>query len=571
MNFQTPTRFAAVFVAALAVSIWAMPAPAEAQPSKPGDATDSWMKDQGKTNADGIADKILKEVGDSGVPSSGKAKDLLKGHIKKKLKEGAKQDVQSEGMDQILAAIAKALKTGKGGPCDRAAINMAYSAVADPSYRRVVKGMGNVWVDVMTDTVTGGAGKAKKLVEMTGSKLTLELAKNLLDKIDKKVKEEIDKAGGGVEVYKSEQSVNGCSVSVAVIWNKVLGTFDYMIAGDCQCKQQFKVLLSKWSVSGSGRAAWKNGKARQPFALTSKAKNRGVIVKSVCCNADGPVNRTSMDPWKPGAVKVPGGDYTPVPTGTTTRPPQKPAEPTAEKKIIQVGGGADVPKGPICPADKEKLLEESSTRLSTIQSNRNKANKDRLAASTGLAAKKSGFTQAKVDAAEAEYRKWVRAERDERNRARAIMQLEEKPSCDKTSSLFVPQSETSGAMVADEPKREREPESQTDNAAWLENLKGMQTSIDDAATTTDVHVPESDDSGSDDGGAGLASELRSNDLLGGITGGGDSDDGDDDHDDGSWDGDDDDSGSDGGLDAIEYDGSTLSVPSGDGYEPGPHD
>lgn len=484
-----PGRRGAVLFAAAATL--ALSGAAFAGPAQPADATGKWLRAEGQNQADDIADRILKEVGESGVPSSGKPRELLKDHVKKQLKDGLKQDVQSAGMERVLGAIATALNNeGKGNRCQRAAWKMAYGAVADPSNRRVVKGMGNVFIDVWTDTMAGGAGTAAKLVEMTGGKLALEFAKSLLEQLDKKVKEEIAK-GGGVEVYQSTQTVGGCSVSVAVLWNKVAGTFSYMIAGDCGCKEQFGVALSKWSVSGKGVAVWKNGKGRKPFASTSKSLNAGVIVKAVCCSADTP-NSSAVDPWAPGPVKVPGADARPQPTGSRT--PKAPAEPSAEKKIIQVGKGDGVPKGPVCPGVKEKLLKESEIRLSTIQSNRNKANKDYVQAQLDLDAGKPGVTQASVDAAKAEKDKWVREERKERARARAIMQLEEKPAkeCGEPGASYRPDDGAGGGGLPPGSalaRRRAVPDDAPSDRAWLAGLTGMQASLPAPQPQSRPYVP----------------------------------------------------------------------------------
>lgn len=345
----------------------------------PSEAGDAWLKEGARTEADNIADKILDELKTSDISTSGKAKDFLKNYVKGKIKDALSAHVESAEMETILKKIQDTLKTPKGNRCQRAAVDLAYNALSVKT-PRVVKGMGNVLVGTMFDVVSGGSGKAATLVGLTGKKLALEAAKKLLDEIDKRVREEIEKQKGGLEAYKANAATDGCSASVVVLWNKITGTFNFLIAGDCKCKKVKGVFMGRWSVSGTGSAVVnKNGRMRTPFVRTSKSMNAGMQIKAYCCKNEGDnMSYTAgVDPWnvkygqdvrrqRKGPVTQPG--FTPgraSGTGSSTESKAKAGvapgsgeyKGTAGKSSVKLTPKTytviEIPKGPVCKGEKE--------------------------------------------------------------------------------------------------------------------------------------------------------------------------------------------------------------------------
>lgn len=286
-------------------------------------------------------------------------------------------------------------------------MNIAHALPSDLTSSRGISGMFNTWLDLAESILTGGAGTAKKIVNMTGKKLALEAAKKMLKKL-KKLQDELEKKGGGVEVYRSSRETRGCELSMAVFWNKVSGLYKFVILGDCNCGKFEKVYLGRWSVTGKGKAKWRNGRITDLRIYTSKNPKKGLKVHGYCCGKKG--NRITYtrndNPWDI-KTNVPGKSPKPKPTKS-----QEAKAPTkAENQLPETNNGtgegiADmpnvsndipvIPSGPVTVEEKEEWIEKAGAAYAGAKEifADKQANLDR---SIGDNAFESQITQARLD------------------------------------------------------------------------------------------------------------------------------------------------------------------------------
>jgi len=351
-------------------------------------AADNWVEDHAGKQSDDILREIEKKIKlDPDLKAN--LKDSIKGLLKDKLKKALLPKAHSLGMQEIIDSIQDALNTNtRRKACDTAAARKAHWAASNVS--RTLTGAAESFVDLLGSM--GGVGSlAKKLVENAAK----TLGKKVLDKVRKALEEALDNyiKNYKVETFSRDFSTGKCTITMRIIWNKGKGRFDYVILGNCNCSKvsargSGKILLERWSVTGYGRAKWV-GEAKEKtinkklvpestvkgFVRTSRVK-----VKSVCCGSDGSVCALppSKDPWiflpsggtKGGKSKRPttgtgsGGKK----GGTTvegTQQPVKPKVPTNMNSGVPLADDKgnievpEIPKGPLCPSDKEKIIEKA--------------------------------------------------------------------------------------------------------------------------------------------------------------------------------------------------------------------
>lgn len=407
----------------------------------PDDAVDKWLTNVAQIEVDSIADKILDDLRKQGFPTSGNRRDALKGLVKKNLKKSMKQSVRTEDMDAIVRKIAAAM-TQKGKPVRRATMEIAYALPSDLSFSRGISGMFNTYLDLAESVLTGGIGTAKKLVLMTGKKLALEAAKKMLGKL-KQLQDKLKKKGG-VEVYRSSRETKGCDISMAVFWNKVSGVYKFVILGDCNCEKIGKVYLGRWSVTGKGKAKWRNGRIADLSIRTSENPKRGIKVHGYCCGKkENSTTYTRNDnPWD---IKIGVGKKRQEPKPEPTQSPRvnqtKEDENQLPEPVKGSGEGiADIanvskdipiiPSGPVATGEKEEWIEKAGAAYAGAREmvEDKQAKLDR---SIGDNASESEINQARLD---------LEAARETLKKAEAALdaayQLKVKTESDGQSSNF---------------------------------------------------------------------------------------------------------------------------------------
>ncbi len=368
----------------------ANPAHADAQ-SK---AADNWIEDIAGKQSKDILREIEKKVKlDPDLKKN--LKDSVKGLLKDKLKKALLPKAHSLAMQEIIDSIEKALNSGtRRRACDTAAVNKAYWAANQ--VRRALTGAAETAIELLE--AVGGAGSIAKDLAENAAKT---IGKKVLDKIRKALEDALDNyiKNYKVETFSRDFSSGGCSMTMRVIWNKARGRFNYLILGNCNCNKasargKHKVLLERWSVTGSGRARWV-GETREKAInkkLVPESTIRGtalvtrIRVKSVCCGSDGSVCAVSAgkDPWiftPPGTSKRPttgtkggkskrpttgsGGKKGGTKVGGTSQPvkPKVPTNPVSGEPLSDGKGKIEVPEipaGPLCPSDKEKIIGKAT-------------------------------------------------------------------------------------------------------------------------------------------------------------------------------------------------------------------
>ncbi len=358
-------------------------------------AADNWVENHADKQSDDILRKIEKKVKlDPDLKAN--LKDSIKGLLKDRLKQALLPKAHSLGMQEIIDSIETALNANtRRKACDTAAVRKAHWAANN--VRRTLTGAAESFVDLLGSM--GGVGSlAKKLVDNAAK----TLGKKIVDKVRKALEEALDNyiKNYKVETFSRDFSTGKCSITMRVIWNKGRGRFDYVILGNCNCSKvsargTHKVLLERWSVTGYGRARWV-GEAREKAinkklvpesTVRGSASTNRVRVKSVCCGSDGSVCALppSQDPWvftppgtsqrpttgtKGGKPKRPttgtgsGGKKGGTKVGETSQPvkPKVPTNPVSGVPLSDEKGEIiipEIPAGPICPSDKEKIIEEA--------------------------------------------------------------------------------------------------------------------------------------------------------------------------------------------------------------------
>jgi len=355
-------------------------------------AADNWVEDLAGKQSDDILREIEKKVKlDPDLKKN--LKDSVKGLLKDKLKKALLPKAHSLAMQEIIDSIQDALNTNtRRKACDTAAVKKAHWVASN--VRRQLTGAAETIVNILESA--GGVGSlAKDLAE----KAAVTIGKKVLDKIRKALEEALDNyiKNYRVETFSRDFSTGGCSITMRVIWNKAQGRFDYLILGNCNCNEAFargnhKVLLERWSVTGNGRARWVgedkekaiNSKLIPESTIRGRVSPPRVRVKSVCCGKDGSVCALppSKDPWvftPPGTTQRPttgtaggktkrpttststGGTKGGTTTGGTPQPvkPKVPTNPVSGEPLSDKQGEIevpDIPAGPLCPSDKEKII-----------------------------------------------------------------------------------------------------------------------------------------------------------------------------------------------------------------------
>ena len=373
-------------------------------------AADRWVDAQASQSASDILRDIEKQVGlDPDVKAN--LKNTIKGYLKDKLKKSLLPSAHSLAMQEIVDSIERALN-GKGrGACRKAAANQAYFAASQVN--RVLSGAAVTAVDLFESTIAAPA-----IVESLASSVTKHIAKTLLDKIRQELEGALDRylKNYKIETFSSSTSTSGCSITMRVIWNKAKGRFRFAILGDCKCNRvayrgRSRVKLARWSVTGSGRARWIGERAekRNERRLVPVSAIRGrpqvlrIRIKAACCRKDGVVCiREGEEPWvfvskpktprekpKPKRPRTGGGKEPGKPVRPKT--PDVPRNPVSGEPLGADDGNIEIPKipkGPLCPKDKQKVIDaagkafararDNVTRLERDHANASGDNKDRL-------------------------------------------------------------------------------------------------------------------------------------------------------------------------------------------------
>ena len=300
------------------------------------------------------------------------------------------------------------------------------------------------------------------------------------------------------EDYSTSQTIGKCTVQMRVVWIKASDEYRFFIAGDCQCDRvrcflgsKRRIALSKWYVYGSGSIVPKlrqarDGKKTVTFNISGVKK---IDVVANCCGegsyTSGPGDSWTGVPPKPGnrtalpgtatSTATPGGQppsgsgKTPSPgSGTTPQPETGKQPPSGSAPGGTTPGGTpatggepakdqsgtaspvrkypliaipDIPPGPLCQEDLDKLIEAASSASFEAQTNFRAAHRAWVTLQVELEAKKAGVTKAMVDAAEEErnrqrkhYTKAGRALQD-------ALKIKAKPCDDKKQQSSVPSSE----------------------------------------------------------------------------------------------------------------------------------
>jgi len=385
------------------------------------------------------------------------AKDLIKDELKKKI--FAENDEISIAMDDILRRIKDRLGRSEkrhGGPCNLAAKNAAYSAM--PTGARVLAGAKSTFIDVFSDTLTGG----KPPVDLT------EMGKKALNKLRKQFEDDLDDYldDYSLETYSAARRVGGGDYEIRVIWFKKTGQIRYLILGDCHCnafatgKGSDKAQVSRFSLYGNGRARWV-GKSKEKTA-PSRSSVAGSIriykprIKASCCR-DGQevlVKRIG-DPWNlaPASAtvqKAPSRNGRPQtgadPEKKRTRTQEEALNENRPTDIDPSGKALDVPEGPVCQSEKDRLRRDAAFKLrdATEVRQRAEAQLEILEAD-----QKDGLkvTEAQFEAARAKIQKTKAEEKHQKATLDAIDKLKVKPNCSEKHASFMPQQEEDGAPV----------------------------------------------------------------------------------------------------------------------------
>ena len=336
-------------------------------------AADGWLDNLANQSADELAEELKKLEKD--IPLTTNAREALKGTlksvIKRKIGENFTTGASSLAMYEILGQIRDRVndETKKGGPCQRAAANTAWSALG---IHGVLDGAAETFPEIL-----GSAFGAGSLVR--------ELGAAVADKVRRELEAWLDRylADYRVETFARTRSVAGCSVAIRVVWNKASGKFYFAVMGDCGCQPMIyeggQAKLSRWSVTGEGTAAWVGDEAERANAtetvprssLRGTATVTSILVRAVCCDQqDQPQPDPGVQPWDfrpppPAATPTPQQDETTqprTPTGTQEQPPR----PLTNEEILELNRNAaqtgrvpTIPDGPVCEEDKAKLIRQA--------------------------------------------------------------------------------------------------------------------------------------------------------------------------------------------------------------------
>lgn len=336
-------------------------------------AADGWLDNIANQSADEVAEELRKLEKD--IPITTSARDALKGTlksvIKRKLGENFTSGASSLAMYEILSQIRDRVnaETTRGGPCQRAAANTAWSALG---IHGVLDGAADTFPEVL-----GGALGAGALVR--------ELGAALADKVRRELEAWLDRylADYRVETFARTRTVAGCSVAIRVVWNKASGKFSFAVMGDCGCQPMIfeggQAKLAKWSVTGEGTAAWVGDETERANATEAVPRSslRGIAtvtslsVRAVCCDQlNQPRPDPGVQPWdfRPPprtATATPQQDGTSqprTPTGGETQParPLTLEEMNAKNRnATQTGQIPVIPDGPVCPEEKARLIQQA--------------------------------------------------------------------------------------------------------------------------------------------------------------------------------------------------------------------
>ena len=260
-------------------------------------AANGWIEALAGKQAENILGDVEKQVQlDPNLKNN--LKGTIKGYLKDKLKKRFIPQAHSLAMQDIIDAIRDSVNGVGRGACQKAAASIAWSAVQ--GVNRTLIGMAGVAVDTLL--AASGAGSIVEGLTISG------LSKTLVDKLRKSLEEALDDylKNYKIETFTKSTTLGGCDVEIRVVWNKAAGVFDYVILGDCHCGSKgprgSKVQLGKWSVTGSGKAAWigeaaekRNAKLAVPeSSLKGTAHPSAPVVRAVCCRDKVP---GAGDPW----------------------------------------------------------------------------------------------------------------------------------------------------------------------------------------------------------------------------------------------------------------------------------
>ncbi|MFO0991267.1 MAG: S8 family peptidase [Hyphomicrobiales bacterium] len=342
-------------------------------------ASDAWLENLAQQDADGFADKLKELEGDIPITTDVKEaiKETIKSAFKRKIGENMINDVASPAMYAILKSIREKINAERGrNPCERAAINTAWSSLA------VYEGL-----DGAAETLSEVVGAA-----VGAPALLREIVVALADKVRKEIEEALNRymADYRLETFSRNTSVAGCSVAIRVVWNKVNGKFSFVVMGDCGCREMIfeggQAKLSRWSISGEGTAEWvgdeveredvRQGKRRS--SLKGGARLGKLLVRAICCTDENqPDPKAGVDPFdfrprRQEDKSPPQDNAQRTATGTEQPPPRllTPREALERnREAAKKGRVVTIPRGPVCEEQKAQLVQQAAQAKQAANAN----------------------------------------------------------------------------------------------------------------------------------------------------------------------------------------------------------
>lgn len=294
-------------------------------------------------------------------------------------------------INQVIAKV-EAMYGERRDPCLAAAVNMAHNQVVLTTGRQqIMRGATD-----MLFSAAGGAAGGRNLAEFLGKQLADQIKEKLkdqaLEKFKEKMRDEYKK--GSPQYFEDDDRRGDCDIEFRIVWDKAGERYQFLVAGDCKCKQVScgqqggTVPLGRWTIEGWGTVIpdiqqLANGDKKITFQV---GMVRDVSVTADCCRGEKerryhtypgnglgnewvgftrpppqppqpPRTPTGTSPptggQTPGAGQTPGTGQTPTTgqTGQSGRPARGPAAPPPIEIPV-------IPDGQLSDAQIEELEQK---------------------------------------------------------------------------------------------------------------------------------------------------------------------------------------------------------------------
>lgn len=335
----------------------------------------------------------LTEIPNADVAQIALVRDLFKKSLKSRVKSGLVDHVFGQQFSVSMAQILQSVEDATSAHaqiankpfCQRAALATASEGL---NASREIRGAGKTIVDVFMSLVE----LRKGIRTFVPSKLkTAALA--LLDELS---------SGSDLEVFTEQWTVGNCFVGVNVIWKKTSGEFEFLVLGDCSCRDTpvpasgKAIELAQWSVRGRGIARWvgaeeeerRAGRVEASSTILGEPRLDRVTSNAACCK-NGTAVPSDIHPYSDPGRSARAAPCDPEETNGGTRDAlpaddaQQPRPTTQTGLDWNRGGFSDldgaiphIPDGPMPEEQKMQLLAQSVGALRRIEDRKLLAEQD---------------------------------------------------------------------------------------------------------------------------------------------------------------------------------------------------